>query len=514
MPSVTHDVGPDATVNDPRSIPKPHGSGARTCDAVERNAFVIFALGACAALGAARLREEVGLDSWYSLVAGRLIARHGLPHHDSLTSLSLGRVWVDQQWLAHLALYGLWVAGGWAVALLSVVVIYTASFAILAASARRLGASERSTAIILVPCFLTGLSNTVYRAQIPSYLLFALVLAILLDDARRPSRRVYLVLPLLVLWANVNGTVVLGAALVGLAGVVTAIGSARSSRVRARAWPSPRAAVLVVAPWLCVLASPYGLALPGYYQSVLGNHELVRASSEWAASTLRGQPFFFVLLLGGALVAGAGRRALGPFAFLALALTAVMGLEAVPRDIVWFVRSPRRPPSPGGARHALWPSQAQERRPRLNLALVAASSALAIGVTASALAHGNGWFVHPYPKGALAAVETAAHDNPKALIFADERYADWLLFEDPALAGRIAYDTRYELLTTTQLEQIVSFRKETGLDWQSTVRPYRVLVLDPGGDNGAVRYFKGKPGTKVLYDGANASVLMLREGRA
>ena len=502
MPSATQLLGPEPTVNEPRSIPRPHGAAARARDAVERNAFVIFALGACAALGAALLRGEIGLDSWYSLVAGRLIARDGIPHHDSLTSLSLGRVWVDQQWLAHLALYGLWAAGGWAAALLSVVVIYTASFAVLATSARRLGASERSTAIVAIPCFLVGLSNTVYRAQIPSYLLFALVLGILLADARRPSRRVYFVLPLLVLWANIHGSVVLGAALVGLAGIVFAIGSVRQ-RVRPSAW-LPRTAVLVVAPWLCVLASPYGLALPGYYRSVLGNHELVHASSEWAASTLRGQPFFFALLLGGALVAGAGRRSLGAFGALALGLTALMGLEAV-RDIVWFAFTAAAVLP--AALDILWPPQAHLRRPRLNLALVAVGVALALGVAVSELSHGNGWFLHPYPKGALAAVETAARNNPKALIFADERYADWLLFEDPALAGRIAYDTRYELLTAAQLEQIVSFREETGLDWQSTVRPYRLLVLDPSGDSGAVRYFKEHPGTRVLYDGTDAVVL-------
>jgi hypothetical protein len=505
MPSATQLLSPEPTVSEPRTIQSRRGAAARARDAVERNAFVIFALGACAAVGAALLRGEIGLDSWYSLVAGRLIARNGIPHHDTLTSLSLGHTWVDQQWLAHLMLYWLWAAGGWSAALLSDVVIYTASFAVLATSARRLGASERSTAIVAIPCFLVGLSNTVYRAQIPSYLLFALVLGILLADARRPSRRVYLVLPLLVLWANIHGSVVLGAALVGLAGVVFTIRSA-GRRMRPTAW-LPRTTVLVLAPWLCVLASPYGLALPGYYRSVLGNHELVHASSEWAASTLRGQPLFFALLLGGALIAGAGRRALEGFGALALGLTAVMGLEAV-RDIVWFAFTAAAVLP--AALDILWPPQASVRRPRLNLALVVVSAALALGVAASELSHGNAWFLHPYPKGALAAVETAAGSNPKALIFANERYADWLLFEDPALAGRIAYDTRYELLTTPQLEQIVSFRKETGLDWQSVVRPYRLLVLDPGGDPGAVSYFEGQPGTRVLYDGPNA--IVLRQG--
>ena len=331
---------------------------------------MIFALGACAALGAARLRGEVGLDSWYSLVAGRLIARHGIPHHDSLTSLSLGRVWVDQQWLAHLALYGLWAAGGWAVALLSVVVIYTASFAVLAASARSLGASERSTAIVVVPCFLAGLSNTVYRAQIPSYLLFALVLGILLADTRRPSRRVYLVLPVLVLWANIHGSVVLGSALVGLAGVVFAIvalpvdGCIRepgclvphcsSPRRGSACWPPPTASRCPATTGACseTTSSSTPRASGRRARSVAS-----RSSSRCCSAAL--------------LLAGAGRRALGAFASLALVLTAVMGLFAV-RDIVWFAFTAAAVLP--AALDSVWPPQSQERRPRLNLALVAVSS--------------------------------------------------------------------------------------------------------------------------------------------
>jgi hypothetical protein len=474
----------------------------RAAAAIERNALVIFALCACAALAAARLPQEIGLDSWYSLVSGRLVLHHGLPHHDTLTALTLGRVWVDQQWLAQLGLYGLWAIAGWAVALLAIVAMYTASFATLAGSARFGGASERSTALVVLPCFLVGLSNTVFRAQVPAYVLFALVLALLRADGRRPSWRVYMVLPLLVIWANVHGSVVLGAGLVALWGFVSAFGSA-SRRIGVGGW-LPRAAVLIVAPWLCVLASPYGLGLPAYYRSVLGNRELVHASSEWAASTLRGQPFFFVLLVGGLVVAGAGRRAVNGFGFLALGITAVMGLLAV-RDIVWFALTAAAVlPS---ALDLVWPPQPARRRARLNFLLVGASAALAVGVSLSALTHPARRFLGAYPTRAAAAVTAAARADPSAVIFANENYADWLLFEDPSLAGRIAYDTRYELLTRRQLGQIVSFRTESGLDWQAAIKPYRLLVLSPGGDFGAVRYVEGEKGAKVLYRGPDAVVL-------
>src|SRR5689334_19387381 len=51
-------------------------------------------------------------DTWLSLVSGREIAGHGLPHVDALAVLTSGRTWVDQQWLSHVALYGAWRGGG------------------------------------------------------------------------------------------------------------------------------------------------------------------------------------------------------------------------------------------------------------------------------------------------------------------------------------------------------------------------------------------------------------------
>ena len=126
---------------------------------------------------------------------------------------------------------------------------------------------------------MTGLGNTVIRAQIWTYVLFALLLALLLGDGRRPSRRVFLVFPLLVLWANLHGSVVVGAALVALSGLTLAYSGIRA-RARGRLWW--KVGALVALPWLCILVSPYGLALPGYYRSVLDNPTLSQSVSEWA----------------------------------------------------------------------------------------------------------------------------------------------------------------------------------------------------------------------------------------
>ena len=447
------------------------------------------------------MRGTVASDSWYSLLGGRIVARSGLPHHDTLTVLTLGRNWVDQQWLAQLGLYALWSVGGWRLTGVIGVLLYLAAFTVTAVAARRRGASDRSVAIILAFGYVTGLANTVLRAQIWTYALFALLLALLLADARRPSRRVFLVFPLLVLWANLHGSVVVGAALVSLSGLTLALPAVRS---RSRSGPWWRAGALVALPWLCILVSPYGLALPGYYHSVLDNPTLSHSVSEWAGATLRGQPIFFVSLLGGLWLATRSRSALTLFEQLALWLCALLGLLAV-RNIVWYalLAAAVLP----AALDAAWPPSGAPRRTRINLPLAGAALAAALISLAGLASHGRSFWERSFPRAALAPVAKAARQDPSLRVFADERYADWLLFNDPALTGRVAYDIRFELLPTRTFEQIVTFRSEHGYDWQAITRGYRLLVLDPVGDSGAVTLFEKMRGTKVLYRDRNVVVL-------
>src|SRR6202023_14856 len=96
-----------------------------------------------------------------------------------------------------------------------------------------------------------------------------------------------------------------------------------------------RGLALLLLPWACTLISPYGLALPGYYRSVLDNSTLTHSMVEWAPSTLRGQPIFFVLLLAGLWIAARSGPALTRFSKLALLCLALLGLVAVRND-VWF----------------------------------------------------------------------------------------------------------------------------------------------------------------------------------
>ena len=192
-------------------------------------------------------------DTWLTLMAGREVVDHGLPHTEHLTILADGRTWTDQQWLAQGAFYAAHgLAGMRAVILLGVALVLLA-LGLAMATARAGGASSRSTFVIGLLAILAGPWGWTLRAQTAALPLFAGVIWLLVDASRSGVRlRTLLVLPLLVLWANLHGSVVLGASLTVLLAVV--------EFARTRRLASMPLALLVLSP-LAVLASPYGWKL-------------------------------------------------------------------------------------------------------------------------------------------------------------------------------------------------------------------------------------------------------------
>ena len=90
------------------------------------------------------------------------------------------------------------------------------TLALLARDARRSGARERALAIallLLVPACFGPL--VAIRGQLFSLPLFAACALLLRSEARAPSNRIWLLVPLLALWGNLHGAVLTGAAVAG-----------------------------------------------------------------------------------------------------------------------------------------------------------------------------------------------------------------------------------------------------------------------------------------------------------
>jgi len=361
--------------------------------------------------------------------------------------------------------------GGIKLALLTHAALAIGGLGAAAALARRLGGSARSATWIALPALICYYpAAVIMRPQSLAYPLFVSVLWLLATDARQPSRRVFATLPLLILWANLHGSALLGAGLVALAGVLgLANGFFASRRL------SGRGLALTLAPWLCLLISPYALDLPEYYDKVTLRGGFGGLVTEWAPTTLTPVTIpFYLLVLGGIWLIGRSGGRLTKFDKLAFLATAVLGFQAT-RSIVWFAL----------VALAVLPVLADDLRPaaveprRLNrlLATVVVAGAL-VGV-AGVAAHDSSWFLRDFPPKAAAAAATAA--GPRGTVLATSLYADWLLWTHPELKGRIAYDARFELLTRAELRRAQEFQVRVE-GWRRTARQYRVLVIDKDDD--------------------------------
>jgi hypothetical protein len=469
---------------------------------------LIAAVALYAAIFLTVLRHSYLQDTWLGLVTGRDVWHSGIPRHETLTALAQGRRWVDQQWLSQLAMYTVERIGG--LGLLGVVHVVLSAGAVAGAvvAARRLGASAASAILILPPCALLVLgAGFEVRTQAYALPLFVAVLYLLSRDSRAPTRQVYWVLPLLLLWANVHGSASLGAGLVALRGLTLAW--ERRSLLR-------RPLVLMCAGPLCLLATPYGTRMVDYYHDTLFNGQFRKLVTEWrpvSDTEILAVPFFVVA---GILLWAIGRNAGRLTAWERWALIALMaaGVTAL-RNVTWFALAAlvlgAVAIDPGIRRRM---GERDVTRLRFNR-LLAVCAAVAVGAQAIiTLAAKDSRFTDRYPDGALAAVRSATTADPALRVYADEKYADWLLWRDAALRGKVAYDARFELLTHTELKRVAELGGVIGLDWKRNARGYRLLVLDEATTDRTVKAFKREPGVRTLFEGDDALVLLRRADQA
>jgi hypothetical protein len=373
-------------------------------------------------------------DTWLALVAGREIVDHGLPSHDALTILAAGHRWVDQQWLGQLLLYGLSAAGGMkAVVLVASGAALTAWGLAIVAAGRKGPAAPGVVTVLVVAGVLSSPWALQVRTQELALPLYATVLWLLLTDPLLRRRRTWSVLPLLVLWANIHGSVALGVAVVW----IYALAALRA--------PARRRLVPYLAAPLALLVSPYGFGLVGYYRLMLFSAPFRRFISEWQPSRPSVITAVFYALAATTLVAVIRRRRtyhLGEL--LVLLLTSVAAAWAM-RNIVWFALSAAAilPVREGGERFR---GMAAGTAALAVACVIPATAAIALAKPPSY------WQGNHVSAAAVAAIRPLLPSTGP--VFADDSHADWLLWNFPQLRGRVVYDDRVELLSASQLETL------------------------------------------------------------
>jgi hypothetical protein len=491
MTSTVSPVGSDPTIGPP-PIPDdewPQVRRGRLRRIVEEEYILLVLLGGFALIFLLIFPPALVVnDSWLNLVAGREVVQHGLPTHDELTVYGLGATWTDQQWLAQVFMYGVYSLGGFALLSIATCVSVVGAFSIAAAAARSLGAGARAFWVMFLPVLVAAPWAWSIRAQMLALPLYTALLWLLAREARTPSRRVWLALPLLVLWANVHGSVALGALLVVLLGAYEVV------RSRGRSW-ARSIGMIALAP-LAVLVTPYGPNTIGhYYYRLLVDPPFAGQVTEWRWSEPGAKTFLFYVLAALAIaIVWLGRRRLVAFDVVVLALTFAGGVNAI-RGIVWFALACMvfLPVAIGCRLESKKPG---EPRRGLNVAVAAGIAVALLAIAGSLFARRDTFFEEYWPTPAVDAVRQEV--RPGDRVFAPDRFSDWMLYQIPDLRGRIAYDVRFEVYDEAFFDRLSRYAGETGADWKSLADGYRIVIVDETRRSHTADLL-AEPGTRVIY---------------
>jgi hypothetical protein len=268
----------------------------------------------------------IGADArWLPALGREIVDRGGIPTGVPFAS-ALSGDWPNVPVLAELILHGLTAALGDRGFLLAQLVAVTAALVVLAVDMRRGGAGDLGSSLAIVLVVVGAIpALLVIRVQLFSLLLFPLLAALLRAQARNPSRRIWLVPPLLALWSNLHGAV-----LVGLIVAATYL-------VLDRARSEPLLAIAVLAAsGLAVCLTPALERTPAYYLGVLRNEAARRGEGLWAPLTLHSGFDLLLIVAGALLLAGALRTRPPMWETLVLVALAVLTVKTA-RSGVWLL---------------------------------------------------------------------------------------------------------------------------------------------------------------------------------
>ena len=305
--------------------------GTPGASASDRRADRIFTVSRTAPLAVALvtasyafLAAVAGDSRWLAALGRNIDTTWSIPHHVPFAS-ALSGGWENVPALAETIFYALHASLGDRGFLLLHVAAIAVGVSLLASDARASRAGDRATAAALLVFAVTAFPALVaIRAQLFSLALFPLVLLLLRSEARRPSWRVWLLVPIVALWSNLHGAVLVGVAVAG------------AYLIFSRARLQPGAAFGVLASMLgALLATPSLYRTPAYYIGVFENESATRGIGLWERFSFHSVADLVVI--GGLVVIAAGAVRARPAAWEVVALVglAILTVQA-DRNAVWL----------------------------------------------------------------------------------------------------------------------------------------------------------------------------------
>jgi len=263
-------------------------------------------------------RGPVDADYWWHLTTGRMILESGSVPTTDPFSFAYDGPWVTHEWLGEVIIAVLVDSLGVTASAALFGAAAAGSLLLPALALHRRGVAVRALLPWLVVGTYTLASYATVRPQVLSWLLLAGLLVLLMGIGAADRYRPWLVVPLMLLWANLHGLWVVG---LGVIGIYVAFTLAGRTPMAPRRWTAAGMLVGATVASSLTPAGPAGLLYPLRYlrQDDWGTAFI----AEWQPADLTDPRQFGIglLILGVVLF---GRRATSGW----LATVAVIGLAA------------------------------------------------------------------------------------------------------------------------------------------------------------------------------------------
>jgi hypothetical protein len=381
------------------------------------------------------------VDLTYLIRAGAGIIDTGvIPRFDTWTFTAAGLPWVDQQWGSEVLFAVVYRLGGWTGLVLLRAVLVAIIFGAIYAICRRRRLPVRTAAILTLIAFGVTAVALGLRAQSFGMAFFAVIL-LLVSDRRAHPGRLWLIPPLVLVWANVHGSFFLGPLVVGLAWL---------EDLHDRVEQPHRTLLVALVSAVAACVTPFGPSVWVYAAGLTTNSAVTNDIAEWQATSIRTVPglMFFGSVFGVVLVlARRGRPT--PWPTLAwLGVFFLIGVYAA-RGVAWWPLAAVAAVAGLLADPVPQPERPERVAPPLFRRLNAAIAVLVVVVAIVLLP-----FWHPVdprlgaPQGLLiyapAGITAKLHElaGPGDRLFNPQEWGSWFEFTLPDLP--VAMDSRIE----------------------------------------------------------------------
>lgn len=218
------------------------------------------------------VRQSVSIDPdlWWHLKAGQqIIDTRSIPHTDDYSFTKQGSEWVAHEWLSEVIMQAIYRAAG----LPSLVTIFSLIIVIaLWLTYRRCEGRPYAASIAIVLAATASFPLFGVRPQMLTLLLASIYIVIL---EQLDKRRIWWLVPLMLLWVNLHAGFALGLALIGLY-IVRAVLDGEWNQIR------PLAIVLIVCTAVVPL-NPNGFRMFSYPYETLTSPSMAAFIQEWAS---------------------------------------------------------------------------------------------------------------------------------------------------------------------------------------------------------------------------------------